>query len=530
VLTFFDTTSLRRAEEQAHVSEDQLRRAAAAASDHAIVVADDHGIVTGWNTGAQSIFGYDAGEMLGQSIARIFLPEDVEAGVPQLEMDIAARKGSVTEDRWHLARDGSRVFCSGSLTAFASGGNRGFVKIVRDATVRHNAELQVSDRLRTAIAQRAEMENVSELKDDFIAVISHELKNPLNLISVNAEILARDPAVKRAENAATAVDAIRGAVRGQTKIIDDLLDMSRIRTGKFTLAMVPVDLNGVVESIGDIAAADSAASGLSIRVHCWHKPAIVNADPHRLDQIVWNLLSNAIKFTPEGGTIDIEVSQEGGFVKLTVSDTGCGIDAHFLTRIFDLFGQAPGRSLRGRTGLGIGLHLVRQLVDRHGGRIRVVSDGPGKGATFTVWLPRFESDPALRPEGPREPTGQRLSDLHLLVVEDSIDAAGALRLLLELEGARVSVAHDGAAALAAVQAERPDLVISDIGMPGLNGYDFVSTLRATPETADLPAVALTGFGRLQDIDHALRAGFDAHVAKPVLIDDLVAQLLAVLRR
>jgi len=529
VLTFFDTTSLRRAEEQANVSEDQLRRAAAAAFDHAIIVTDADGLITGWNAGAEAIFGHEAQQALGRHVELIFLPEDVAAGVPRTEMEAADLRGSVTEDRWHRHRDQSRVFCSGSLTVFFDGQHRGYVKIVRDATHRHNAEQAASDRLRNAIERRAEVEASNTLKDDFIAVISHELKNPLNLISVHTEILGREPGVRQAEHAAHAVDSIRGAVRAQTRIIDDLLDMSRIRTGKFTLAAVPVDLNAVVEEIVETAAADSSAASLAIGLAPSPRPAIVNADPSRLEQIVWNLVSNAIKFTPEGGRIAIEVTIEGRFVKLVVSDTGCGIDAYFLNRIFDLFGQAPGRSLRGRSGLGIGLHLVRQLVDRHGGRIRAASEGPGLGSTFTVWLPRYEADaPALEPAPAL--SGPRLTGLRLLVAEDSLDAAGALKVLLEMEGAQVRLAEDGNAALAALRESPADLVVSDIGMPGLNGYEFVAAMRADPALASIPAVALTGFGRQQDVAEAHAAGFDAHVGKPVVIDELVRQLQSLLAR
>jgi two-component system CheB/CheR fusion protein len=528
VLSFFDTTSLRRAEERISESEDQLRVAAAANQDHAILVIDHEGRLTAWNAGAEALFGYAAGEILGQPLDLLFVPEDATAGRLQEDLRLASERGSVSEERWYRHSDGHRVYCSGSLTVLLTGHCRSFVKILRDATLRHRADQATSERLRSAIAQRNEIESASSLKDDFIAVISHELKNPLNLISVNTDILAREPALRNSPNSQQAVKSIRSAVRGQGKIIDDLLDMSRIRTGKFTLAPVPVDLNGVVESIVEIAGTDATAAGLHIEAVCLPRPAVVNADPSRLEQIVWNLVANAIKFTPEGGSIRVEVGQDGNFFKLSVIDTGRGIEAYFLPRIFDMFGQAPGRALRGRTGLGIGLNLVRQLVDRHGGRIRASSDGLGKGATFTVWLPAFDAAaPLATEELPPADIEPRLAGLRVLVVEDSIDAAGALRVLLQLEGADVTVAHDGVEGLRCLADDRFDLVLSDIGMPGMDGYEFVANLRNHENSRHVPTIALTGFAREPDVAQAIRAGFDAHVSKPVSLDELVGLILRV---
>lgn len=525
VLNFFDVTSLRNAEEQATASENQLLLAATASQNYAIIVTDAEGTITAWNAGAVSMFGYEAAEAVGRRLDLIFVPEDVAGGLLERELRTAHDTGAASEDRWHLTKSGERIYCSGALTALESSQFSGFVKIVRDATIKHAAERKAGHRLRNALAQRAEVEAASAMKDDFLAVMSHELKNPLNLISVSAEVLGRVPEVRGSTVALQSVASIRRAVRGQTKIINDLLDMSRIRTGKFTLNLAPVDLNGMVENIVDIARADVSTSGLELSLQCESAAAIVYADASRVEQIVWNLLSNAIKFTPEGGHIALNVSVDDGYAKLSVRDDGQGIDPDYLPRIFDMFGQAPGRATRSQTGLGIGLSLVRQLVDRHRGRVSAVSAGPNKGACFTVWLPIFKL-PAqpLQAEADLAAPPLRLRDLSLLLVEDADDTAVALARLLELEGAKATVANDGYEALRQLDAESFDMVISDIGMPGMDGFELASIIRKDPRWAAVPLIALTGFGRESDIHRAREVGFNVHVSKPASIDELVEEI------
>jgi two-component system CheB/CheR fusion protein len=524
VLNFFDVTSLRNAEEQASASESRLLLAATASQDFAIIVIDQAGHISAWNAGASAMFGYSAAEALGQSLNIVFLPEDITNNALDKELRTASQTGTASEDRWHLTRSGERIFCTGVLTAVESDQFRGFVKIVRDATLKHAAERRTGQRLRTAIAQRVEVETASAMQDDFLAVMSHELKNPLNLISVSTEIIGRVAEVRESTLALQSIAAIRRAVRGQTKIIDDLLDMSRIRTGKFTLNPAPVDLCGAVENIVEIARLDASSVGLELVFHCESNPAIVSADATRLEQIVWNLLSNAIKFTPEGGRVCVEVSVVDNEALLTVEDDGQGIHPDFLPRIFDLFGQAPGRALHGHRGLGIGLSLVRQLVDRHGGRITASSDGLGRGARFDVWLPTFKLDAPMTLALPAAVT-QRLEGLVILIVEDADDAAVSLARLFEFEGATVVVANDGRMALDRMRSLAMDIVLSDIGMAGMDGYELVAEIRKQPQWVDLPVIAITGFGRQSDIEHASAAGFTAHVSKPIAIDDLIALII-----
>lgn len=530
VLTFVDVTYLRNVEEQVSIGENQLRIAAASARDHAIIVVDESGVITAWNAGATETFGYSAGEAVGKSLELIMTPEDVAAGLLGRELATARATGTASEDRWHVCKGGERVYCTGALTYLESESFRGFVKFVRNATVNHVAEERAGERLRTAIARKTELEAASALKDDFLAVMSHELKNPLNLISVSVEVMARLPELRGSTGALQSLVAIRRAVRAQSKIINDLLDMSRMRTGKLALNLAPVDLNGLVEGIVTAARADVSTTGLELHLQCDAPAAIVHGDPTRLEQVVWNLLSNSIKFTPEGGEVSVHLSVADGQVRLAVSDTGHGIAAEYLPKVFEMFGQAPGRALRGRSGLGIGLTLVRQLVDLHGGRVSATSEGPGKGATFTVWLPLYREYSLASTTRPEPAAGPGLEAVAILLVEDAEDAAVSLCRLLELEGATVAVATCGHEALEALERGRFDLVLSDVGMAGMDGYELVAAIRRQGKFAELPVVALTGFGREQDVNRALAAGFTAHLSKPIDLDALFETVRRLLPR
>ena len=522
VLTFFDITHLHDAERRVSASEDKLRLAAKATHDYAIIVLNEAGRVTAWNSGAETLFGYSAEAMINQSIERLFTPEDVDANVPQTELDEAAENGHLEIARWHLTNKGDHVFCSGVLSRIDDGA-RGFVKIVRNTTRRELLDTAAGQHAnRSSSEMRAEVASASALKDDFLAVISHELKNPLNLISVNTDLLARLPKTSASPQMDLALEMIRRAIRGQSKIIDDLLDISRIRTGKLELQMEAVDLGAIARAIVDTARADWSTATLDLSCELPEQPVVVRADRVRLEQIVWNLLSNAIKFTPEGGRVSVRISIEENLARLRVQDSGQGIEPHFLPRIFEMFGQAPNRALSGKGGLGIGLALVKQLVQRHNGRIDVQSEGIGRGSTFSIWLPLYEYDPLTAPP---LPAGD-IQDAGLwrgrkvLITDDATEALQTLAQLLELEGASVAIAHDGAQALALIEQARYDIVFADIGMPNMDGYELAERLRKLPNGASVPLVAITGFTRPNDVQRALHAGFDAHVGKPLSLDAL----------
>ena len=520
IITFIDVTSLRDAEARIKEGETRLQLAAATTKDFAILTMDDDGIVTTWNEGAERMFGYVAAEIVGQSASRLFTPEDREAGVPESELSTARTLGRAEDDRWHLRKDNTRFFCSGVVTPFESGELRGLAKIGRDVTGMRRESTTREAMLSEERAARTQYEAASRLKDEFLAVMSHELKHPLNLIHVNAELLTRMPKVRDNPAAVRAAQTIRKTVIGQGKIIDDLLDLSRVRTGKLTLQVEPVDLGKSIESIVATVQADAVAKRITLEFHADDDLPPVACDPVRVEQITWNLLSNALKFTPEGGRIDVRLERDGGDARVSVTDSGRGIAPRFLPHVFDMFGQEASGPARAEGGMGIGLALVRQLALAQGGRVEAHSDGVGCGARFDVWLPLHDARGRDERSGEHEAHQGSLVGLHVLVVEDSRDAIEPFVELLRLEGAYPVPAHDGREAIGLLDGRRFDLIISDIAMPDLGGYEFIEAVRARKQSAHIVAIALTGFGRTKDKQQALDAGFDAHVTKPASVKDI----------
>ncbi|MFL9912986.1 CheR family methyltransferase [Paraburkholderia sp. RL17-337-BIB-A] len=523
VLTLIDITARRRAEDVARASEERLKFAALTTDDYAIIVQDLDGVIVSWNRGAQNVFGYEEVEAIGKPIDLIFAEADREQGVPLAERQKARSAGRAEDERWHVRKDGRRIYCSGVVTAIDTEGFRGYAKIARDLTDRKSAESRQADRLELERRVRTRAVSANRQKDEFFAVLSHELKNPLNLIHVKAEMLTRAPELQDIPLVRDATDVILRAVVGQAKIIDDLLDLSRARTGKLALHLVSVDVSAIVRTVVDASASDAAASGVALSVSGMDSPVQIQADPVRLEQIFWNIIRNALKFTPAGGRVDVTLLPEDGFVCVQVEDTGQGIAPDFLPRVFDMFSQGRTGPAREHSGLGIGLSLVKQLVEMHGGQIHAHSDGVGRGATFSVRLPEIAT--SLPAEHAHiEVDGSVLKDLRVLLVDDSADALDAFRTLLEMEGAKVRAELSGKAALAAAAEARFDLILSDIGMPGMSGYELIAELRKLSQTAATPAIALTGFGREKDVAEALQAGFDAHVGKPVSLASLLAAI------
>jgi two-component system, chemotaxis family, CheB/CheR fusion protein len=528
VITLIDITARRAAEAVARSSEERLRLAAVTTNDYAIIVLDMEGLIVTWNSGAQRIFGYAASEVRGQPLDLIFLPDDLEARAPLRERQRATQAGRVEDERWHVRSDGTEIYCSGVTTPIESDQFRGYAKIARDVTNKTGIESQKQLALTLERAIRAQSEAANRLKDEFFSVLSHELKNPLNLIHVKAELLTRIPDVRDIASVQDAADAIQRAVAGQAKIIDDLLDLSRVRTGKLALRFAPVEVASVLQAVVAASAADAQAGDIELSVTGTDAAVMIYADAERVEQMVWNLVRNALKFTQRGGRVRIALSRQGGFVCVEVADTGQGIDPGFLPRIFEMFSQADGGGRRDRGGLGIGLSLVKQLAELHGGRIEAESAGQGQGARFRLWLP--ENAPSLPVETPREYVDPGiLRGLRVLLVDDSIEALEAFRTLLEMEGALVRAESSAEQALEAAAHQEFDVVLSDIGMPAMDGYEMIQQMRKTPRTARLPALALTGFGSEQDVTRALAAGFNGHLSKPVSLKGLVAAIAQSLR-
>ncbi|MFM0034934.1 CheR family methyltransferase [Paraburkholderia strydomiana] len=523
VLTLIDITARRRAEEVARAGEERLKFAALTTNDYAIIVQDLDGVIVSWNRGAQNVFGYAEAEMIGKPVDLIFSAEDRERGVPLAERQNASSAGRAEDERWHVRKDGRQIYCSGVVTAIDTGGFRGYAKIARDLTDRKSAESRQANQLELERRVRTRAVSSNRQKDEFFAVLSHELKNPLNLIHVQAEMLTRAPELRESPLVRNATGVILRSVVGQAKIIDDLLDLSRARTGKLALHLTGVDISATVRTVVDASASDATAAGIDLSVSGMDGPVQIQADPVRLEQVFWNIIRNALKFTPAGGRVGVTLLPEDGFVCVQVEDTGQGIAPDFLPRVFDMFSQAKTGAAREHGGLGIGLSLVKQLVEMHGGQITAKSDGIGRGSTFCVRLPEVAtplSEELRRPEV----DGNILKDLRVLLVDDSADTLDAFRTLLEMEGAKVRAELGGKAALAAASEAPFDLILSDIGMPGMSGYELIVELRKLPQTATIPAIALTGFGRDKDVTEALEAGFDAHVGKPVSLTALLAAI------
>jgi two-component system CheB/CheR fusion protein len=523
VITLVDITARRSAEVAAHSSEERLKLAALTTNDYAIIVEDRDGLIQSWNVGAQRVFGYDEKEVTGKSIDMIFVPEDRKNGVPLDERQRSTLHGRAVSERWYTRRDGVLIFCSGVTTPLDTDTFHGFAKIARDLTDKKSAESQQQATLSLERAIREQAEASIRLKDEFFAVLSHELKNPLNLIHVKAELLTRLPATQGLASVKDAADAIQRAVVGQAKIIDDLLDLSRVRTGKLAMNFGPVVVASVVESVVGASAADALANGIEVTMFGGDPDLVIEADPIRVEQMVWNLMRNALKFTPYGGRVKVTLSHVTGFVCIEVADTGQGIPPEFMPRIFEMFSQAEGGGKRDNGGLGIGLSLVRQLAELHGGRIEVESAGRSQGACFRLWLADTASASTAE-DAPKPADTNVLRGLRILLVEDAVESLEAFRMLLELEGAIVSAQASAERALLVAQTHDFDIVLSDIGMPTMDGYEMVTQLRASSRTASLPAIALTGFGREQDVLKALKAGFNAHLSKPVSLDALTSTI------
>jgi signal transduction histidine kinase len=363
----------------------------------------------------------------------------------------------------------------------------------------------------------SQLREADRRKDEFLAMLAHELRNPLAPISAGAQLLqsghATDAAVQR-----TAGIIVR-QVHHMTRLVDDLLDVSRVTRGLVTLMRAPLHVSKIVAD-----AVEQAEPLLKSRQHRFDvevppTPLVVMGDQKRLVQVLVNVLNNAAKYTPPGGAIKLSVRAEGSNVKLIISDNGIGMSPELRSRVFELFAQADRNSDRSQGGLGLGLALVKSLVELHGGAVAVDSAGEQKGSTFTITLPGATQQPALQQPGPAARPARKL---RVLVVDDNIDAAQTLQLLLEAAGHQVSVAHTALAALEMAQATSPELCLLDIGLPDISGYDLARGLRALPHTAHATLVAVTGYGRREDRDQATGAGFDHYFVKPVDVDALLA--------
>jgi len=489
-----------------HRAEEGLRAAGrrwqatfdAIGSGVCLLAAD--GIVMQCNAAFATLCNRPPGDVPGTPWTALWLPDS-----PGEDSSLARLPRGKTREIIELARDGRwfRLLVDPVLEVDTVGG---FVCIASDITIERQIAEAKADLLAREQMAREDAEAANRAKDEFLAMLGHELRNPLDVIGSAVHVL--DEISPKDLPALRTRDVIHRQVRHLARLVDDLLDVGRVSTGKIILVRVPVDLAETVRRCADTLAGAGQTDRHRIEVHA--APVWVEGDQSRIEQIVMNLLSNAIKYTPEGGLITVRVEGDGAMARLAVSDSGVGISSHLLERIFDLFVQGERTLDRSEGGLGIGLTLVRRLVELHGGRIAASSPGPGQGSTFEVELPQIASPREARAPGGAAPTsGPR----RILLVEDNRDSREMLRQLLELHGHEVHEVGDGPGGLEALTRLRPDVALIDVGLPGLDGYELARRTRAAGHPVRL--VALTGYGLPDDLRRSREAGFDAHLVKPV---------------
>jgi PAS domain S-box-containing protein len=473
-----------------------------------------------WNTNLERVTGYTSEEIAERTPLDFFEGEDrrtIEARIAEV-----FTAGHSTAEAALVTKAGARVHHFFTGSRFNFDGVECVVGMGVDITERKLAEEESARLHESERAARRAAEEANRLKDEFLATLSHELRTPLTAILGWSRLL-RGGGVN-AGAAERALESIERNADAQKQLIDDILDVSRIISGKLRLDVRPVFVVSIVEAAVDAVRPAADARGIELRVDVGPRTGALDADPSRLQQVVWNLLSNAVKFTPRGGRVEVRAGRIGGEVRVVVSDTGGGIEPDFLPYVFDRFRQADASTTRTQGGLGLGLSIVRHIVELHGGTVVAESGGKGLGATFTVILPVVgrsaswadKNVDGIRHEGNAEECPPSLEGLHVLVLDDEEDTREVVAAILNKCGARVTTAASAAGV---------DLIVSDIGMPGVDGYEFIRTVRTREREAgahQTPAIALTAYAREEDRLKAFRAGFQMHMTKPVEPDELTA--------
>ncbi len=499
LLAIEDTTERRLAEEARREIESRYISLVQNIKDHSIFMMDLDGNITTWNAEAERIIGYAEAEILGRNFSVIFTPEDLQAGKPNQELMQAREAGRAEDERWHMRKDGRRFWALGIVTPMhdAGGNLTGFSKILRDMTDRKRAEeaLQEADRH----------------KDVFLATLAHELRNPMVPLRNGLQLLRLTTEPEAREQARAMMERQLGQM---VRLVDDLLDISRISRNKLELRKARIELWAVVQSAVETARPQIEASGHTLTVTLPPSPVYLHADLTRLAQVFWNLLNNSAKYTEPGGRITLTAKVQGAEAVVTVEDTGIGIPAEALPRLFEMFSQVDRNLDRAQGGLGIGLALVKGLTEAHGGTVEVFSAGAGKGSSFVVRLPVSRGVPVRETQSPTDGAafGPRR---RILVVDDNRDGASSLAMLLTVMGHDTRIAHDGLEGVELAEAFRPDLIVLDIGLPKLNGLDACRRIREQPWAKNVVIAAATGWGQDEDRRRSEEAGFDHHLVKPV---------------
>ena len=473
--------------------------------DYAIFMLDPKGKVVSWNAGAQRLKGYTPDEIIGKHFSTFYEKHDIAKKRPQRELETASMEGRVEDEGWRVRKDGTRFWANVVITALhdEKGKLRGFAKITRDMTGRRKGE----DALREQAAQlekrvqerTLELEKANRAKDEFIATLSHELRTPITSITGWVQMLQEGSLTPPQQR--KALEVIDRNLATQAQLIDDLLNVSRIVAGKLRIDMQPVYPALLVEEAIDSVLPAVKAKSMKLTRDLDASIGPMQIDPPRFHQIIWNLLTNALKFTPKRGHVHVSLKRVSSSALLRISDSGEGIDPEFLPYVFDRFQQADASYARKHGGLGVGLTIVKYLVELHGGTVSAESTGIGKGSTFTVTLPI----PALTSRTDafeKQRSGNdkaALKDARILIVEDEADTREMLAHALKQRGAKPVGADSAKQAFQLLEKDGWDLVISDIGMPEVDGYTFMRKVRAMKSSVSkIPAIALTAYAGEED--------------------------------
>ena len=498
-----DLTERKQAEERLRQSEERLRLMIESVRDYAIFMLDPDGRVATWNQGAERIKGYTASEIIGQHFSVFYSSEDFANGKPAHELEAVLRDGRVEDEGWRVRKDRSQFWANVIITALhdSTGVLRGFAKITRDMTEKRQVEqLQLADKH----------------KNEFLAMLAHELRNPLAPIRNGVELLklisAGQPEIHE-----TSVMMERQVVH-LMRLVDDLLDVSRIVTGKIHLERERIEVNSFVErAIEEIQPAIDAR-GHELMLTRPARPFVVKGDLVRLAQVISNLLDNAAKYSDKPSQIWLTIESHADAVEIRIRDSGVGMTEEELARVFKLFEQADNSLGRTRGGLGIGLTLVKRLVEMHGGTVRATSPGLNQGTEVVVRLPLAPAASFADFNPPDAKLAreriQRTKGTRILVVDDNVDAALSVERLLRTWGHEVQSAFNGPSGIEKARTFQPQMILLDIGMPGMSGYEVAKALRADPECQGIVIIALTGYGQAEDRRRSAEAGFHFHLTKP----------------
>jgi PAS domain S-box-containing protein len=512
-----DITAHRRAHEEIRFQARLLN-----AVGQGIIATDLKGQIIYWNDFAETLYGWTAAEAIGSNVMDLIPAVDSKRLAEEIFTTLREGK-SWSGEMIVKRRDGFEFPAMVTDSPITNAANEliGIVGVSIDISREKRAEEERRKLHEREKAARVEAEKANRLKDEFLATLSHELRNPLNVVIGYSEILRRTDSNKNSGFVTRAAEVIRRNALAQSQLVSDLLDLSRLQMGKLAINRQPVALSTIISDAIETVRAETQVKKVSLVLDLTKEDLVVNGDAIRLGQIAWNLLNNAVKFTPSGGTITISLSEEDDKARFTVADTGQGISSEFLPHVFEIFRQADGSSSRRQGGMGIGLALVKQLAELHGGYVKAESEGVGKGARVSVWIPVHVCEIAKRPS--QSPAQTRtLANKTILVIDDSPETTEMLSKLLQLEGAQVKSAASGTEALEVASGNNFDLIISDISMPEMDGYELLAELRRQiPRMAEVPALALTGYGRDSDVARARREGFAEHLTKPLDIEKLL---------